>query len=213
MAFSVPGTWGLSQRAQSIGVKVSDTTSDTTIAAARVIENSLNKLSMIPPINRIDKNTATSETFMESKVKPTSLAPRYAAFMGEIPASICREMFSSTTMASSTTSPVARIRAISDRLFSEKPNRYMMAKVPTSDTGTARVGISEARKLPRNRNTTRITSATAISKVISASCSVALMTGERSMARFSLTLAGRTACKAGNWALIALTVSMMLAPA
>ncbi|MNT44660.1 hypothetical protein D3C72_1811960 [compost metagenome] len=85
--------------------------------------------------------------------------------------------------------------------------------MPTSDTGTANVGISEARKLPRNRNTTRITSATAISKVISASCSVALITGERSMARFSFTLAGNTACKAGNCALISLTVSMMLAPA
>ena len=88
-----------------------------------------------------------------------------------------------------------------------------MAKVPTNDTGTASVGISDARKLPRNRNTTRITSATAISRVISASCSVALITGERSMARFSCTLAGSTACKAGNWALIAFTVSMILAPA
>ncbi|MNN83173.1 hypothetical protein D3C81_2001890 [compost metagenome] len=54
-------------------------------------------------------------------------------------------------MASSTTRPVARISAISDRLLSEKPHRYMTAKVPTSDTGTARLGISEARRLPRNR--------------------------------------------------------------
>ncbi|MNO08816.1 hypothetical protein D3C81_2316680 [compost metagenome] len=60
-------------------------------------------------------------------------------------------MFSSTTMASSTTRPVARISAISDRLLSENPHRYMTAKVPTSDTGTARLGISEARRLPRNR--------------------------------------------------------------
>eukprot|EP00659_Diplonema_papillatum_P010040 gene10039-biopygen10043 len=121
-------------------------------------------------------------------------------------------MFSSTTMASSTTRPVARISAISDRLFREKPNRYITANVPTSDTGTARVGISEARKLPRNRYTTRITRATAISRVISASCKVAVITGERSMARFSLTLDGNTACKAGSCALICFTVSMMLAP-
>ncbi|MCY1382885.1 hypothetical protein D9M69_709520 [compost metagenome] len=98
-------------------------------------------------------------------------------------------------------------------MFREKPYRYITANVPTSDTGTARVGISEARKLPRNRNTTSTTRATAISKVISASCRVALITGERSIARFSLTLAGSTACSAGSCALISLTVSMMLAPA
>ncbi|MND80910.1 hypothetical protein D3C80_726920 [compost metagenome] len=91
------------------------------MAAARVMENSRNRLSMIPPMNRIDRNTATSDTFIDSKVKPTSWAPRYAALIGRTPSSMCREMFSSTTMASSTTSPVARISAISDRLFSEKP--------------------------------------------------------------------------------------------
>ncbi|MNX99358.1 hypothetical protein D3C86_1318010 [compost metagenome] len=119
--FSCPGVCGLSQRAQSIGVRVNDTTSETTMAAARVMENSRNRLSMIPPMNRIDRNTATSDTFIDSKVKPTSWAPRYAALIGRTPSSMCREMFSSTTMASSTTSPVARISAISDRLFSEKP--------------------------------------------------------------------------------------------
>ncbi|MCY1415875.1 hypothetical protein D9M71_313710 [compost metagenome] len=122
-------------------------------------------------------------------------------------------MFSSTTMASSTTRPVARISAINDRLLRENPHRYMTAKVPTSDTGTARVGISDARRLPRNRNTTRITRATAIIKVISASCRVALITGERSIATLSLTLAGSTASSAGSCALICATVSMMLAPA
>ena len=50
-------------------------------------------------------------------------------------------MFSSTTIASSTTSPVATISAISDRLLSEKPHRYITAKLPTSATGTAATGI------------------------------------------------------------------------
>ncbi|MNF90190.1 hypothetical protein D3C84_727470 [compost metagenome] len=62
----------MSQRAQSIGVRVSETISDTTMEAARVMENSRNRLSMIPPMNRIDRNTATSETFIDSNVKPTS---------------------------------------------------------------------------------------------------------------------------------------------
>ncbi|MNE30347.1 hypothetical protein D3C80_1238570 [compost metagenome] len=141
----------MSQRAQSIGVRVSETSREMTMATARVMENSWNRRSTMPPMNRIETNTATSDRFIASRVKPTSRAPLNDACSGVSPASICREMFSSTTMASSTTRPVARISAISDRLLSEKPHRYMTAKVPTSDTGTARLGISEARRLPRNR--------------------------------------------------------------
>ncbi|MCY1415876.1 hypothetical protein D9M71_313720 [compost metagenome] len=66
----------MSQRAHSIGVRVRETTSDTTMAAARVIENSRNSFSTMPPMNRIERNTATSEAFMDNRVKPTSLAPR-----------------------------------------------------------------------------------------------------------------------------------------
>ena len=49
-------------------------------------------------------------------MKPISSAPRKAASMGIMPFSMCRLMFSTTTMASSTTNPVATVRAISDRL-------------------------------------------------------------------------------------------------
>ena len=54
-------------------------------------------------------------------------------------------MFSSTTMASSTTKPVATVSAISERLSRLKPSRYITPKVPISDTGTATLGISVAR--------------------------------------------------------------------
>ena len=101
----------------------------------------------MPPMNRIETNTATSDRFIDSRVKPTSLAPASAAASGVMPSSTWREMFSSTTMASSTTRPVATISAISDRLFSEKPQRYITAKLPTSATGTAATGIIAARQL------------------------------------------------------------------
>ncbi len=61
-------------------------------------------------------NTATSETLIERTVKPISLAPSSEASSGDMPASKCRLMFSTTTMASSTTNPVAMVRAISDKL-------------------------------------------------------------------------------------------------
>ena len=61
-------------------------------------------------------NTATSDSVIETTVKPISLAPRSAAASGGVPCSRCRMMFSITTMASSTTKPVAMVSAIRDRL-------------------------------------------------------------------------------------------------
>ncbi len=60
-------------------------------------------------------------------------------------------MFSITTMASSTTKPVAMVRAISVRLLIEKSRNTITAKVPTSDSGTATPGIMVAGTLRRNR--------------------------------------------------------------
>src|SRR5438552_10909489 len=70
-------------------------------------------------------------------------------------------MFSIMTIASSTTKPVAMVIAISDRLLRLKPARYMTAKVPTSDKGTDRLGITVADAVRRNRKITRTTSTTA----------------------------------------------------
>ena len=64
-------------------------------------------------------NTAVSEIVIAKMVKATSSDPSYAAFVGSLPISICRTMFSSITMASSTTKPTASVSAISDRLSSE----------------------------------------------------------------------------------------------
>ncbi len=61
-------------------------------------------------------NTATSDTVIETTAKPISWAPRSAASSGAVPCSRCRMMFSMTTMASSTTNPVAMVRAMRDRL-------------------------------------------------------------------------------------------------
>ena len=94
-------------------------------------------------------NTATSETLIDSTVNPISAAPVRAAAVASMPASRWRLMFSTTTMASSTTNPVAIVRAIRLRLSRLYPSRYMTANVPTSDTGTATLGISVARQSRR----------------------------------------------------------------
>ena len=51
-------------------------------------------------------------------------------------------------------------------VLAEKPKASSTAKVPISDTGTAMIGISVARRLPRNTNTTIATSTKASSRVL-----------------------------------------------
>ena len=202
----------MSRREHIIGVVVSDTASDTRIAAESEIANSRNNRPTMPPINRIGMNTAISERLIDTTVKPTSRAPISAASRGAIPCSMWRETFSSTTIASSTTNPVATVSAISDRLLRLNPARYMTPNVPISDTGTATLGISAARTLRRNRNTTRITSATAMTSVRSTSRSEARMPGVRSIITFMSIAAGIDARICGSTSLTRSIVSMMLAP-
>jgi hypothetical protein len=61
-------------------------------------------------------NTAISDKLIDNTVKPTSREPSRAAVKGFFPSSICRDMFSRTTMASSTTNPVATVKAMRERL-------------------------------------------------------------------------------------------------
>src|SRR6476660_3652251 len=67
-------------------------------------------------MNSNGMNTAASDSVMERMVKPISLAPSMAASIGFLPISMWRTMFSSMTMASSTTNPTDRVRAINDKL-------------------------------------------------------------------------------------------------
>ena len=76
------------------------------------------------------------------------------ASRGAIPVAISRSTFSTTTIASSTTMPIASTSPNSDRLFSENPNPAMQAIVPISDTGTATMGMIVARQFCRNTSTT-----------------------------------------------------------
>src|SRR5579862_5944228 len=75
-------------------------------------------------------------------------------------------MFSSMTIASSTTKPTDSVIASSEMLSIEKPNTYMKAQAPTSDTGSARAGISVAEPDLRKTKMTTTTSAIEMSSVI-----------------------------------------------
>ncbi len=82
-----------------------------------------------------------------------------AASRGLLPSvDMMRSTFSSTTMASSTTMPIASTSPNRVSRLMEKPSRYMPAKVPMIDTGMAMTGMIIARTLCRNRKTTSTTS-------------------------------------------------------
>ena len=109
-----PSAW--TKRAAIIGVKVSDTSAETMIVAVTVIANSRNSRPISPDIRNSGMNTAISDALIDTMVKPISAEPSSAARSGGLPSSMWRTMFSSITMASSTTKPTAIDSPIRDRL-------------------------------------------------------------------------------------------------
>ena len=67
-------------------------------------------------MNSTGMNTATSEIVIDRMVKAISLEPSSVACIALLPISMWRLMFSSITMASSTTKPTHSVSAISEML-------------------------------------------------------------------------------------------------
>ena len=81
---------------------------------------------------------STAEVAMIGPV--TSAIAALAAAMGGSPASSCRSTFSTTTIASSTTSPMASTMPSMLMVLSENPITSITANVAMSDTGMATAG-------------------------------------------------------------------------
>ena len=117
----------------------------------------MNNEPVSPPISPMGAYTAASVMVMAITGPATSRAPISAARTGDLPSSICRCTFSTTTMASSTTRPMASTMASSVSRFTLKPNSAMMAAPPSMDSGIVTTGISTARSEPRHRKITATT--------------------------------------------------------
>ena len=121
-------------------------------------------------------------------------------------------MFSIMTMASSTTKPVAMVSAMIDRLLRLKPATYMTASVPTSESGTDRLGMTVARASPRKAKITATTRMTAKVSSICTSRTDARMVRVRSVTMATSSATGRESRSWGSIALMRSTTSMTLAP-
>ena len=121
-------------------------------------------------------------------------------------------MFSITTIASSTTKPVAMVSAISDRLSRLKPAWYMIASAPISDSGTDRLGMMVAGMLRRNRKMTITTRPTASASSNSTSWTEARMVIVRSVSGLTVIAAGSDWLSDGRSFLMLSTTWMTFAP-
>ena len=108
-------------------------------------------------MNAVGINTLESTKTMAIKAPWTCVMALWVASLGMRPSRWFLSTFSTTTIASSTTMPIARTNPKSERLFIENPKRYIAAKVPMRDTGIAKSGIIAALQLCRNNITTNTT--------------------------------------------------------
>ncbi len=120
----------------------------------------------MPAMNAVGMKTELSTSVMAITGPVISSMALIVASRGGRPLAIQRSMFSTTTMASSTTMPIASTSPKSVRLFKENPRSAMTAKVPMSDTGTSIMGISVARQSCKNMSTTMNTSTKASNSVL-----------------------------------------------
>ena len=95
----------------------------------------------------------------------SSIAFSVDSFTGIWSLAICSSTFSMTTIASSTTMPMASTSAKSVSVLMVKPSTTKVAKVPMMETGTARIGMRVVRHFWSKTKTTRMTRRSASMKV------------------------------------------------
>ncbi len=105
---------------------------------------------MTPGMNATGTKTAISTAVVAMIGPMTSVIALRAAASGRNPASSWRSTFSTTTMASSTTRPMANTMPSMLSVLSEKPISCMTTNVAISDTGIAMLGMSVVRQFCRS---------------------------------------------------------------
>ena len=106
---------------QSTGVKVMAATVDTESMMLTIQPSELKSTPAIPLTIVRGRNTAMVVSVPPMTEIPTSLVANMAACFTREPRSICVVMFSSTTMALSTTIPIAIESELSEMMFNVSP--------------------------------------------------------------------------------------------
>ena len=142
----------LSSSAHIAGVRVSATMPLMITETTMVMANCLYSCPVVPGRKAAGTNTeAMTSTTATSELPISPIERMVASFGDRWCCAMLRSTFSQTTMASSTTMPMARIRPNKVSRLIEKPSASMPAKVLTSATTMATAQISVVRKDCRNR--------------------------------------------------------------
>src|SRR5215472_5194411 len=128
-------------------------------------------------MNAVGMNTELSTSVMAMTGPVISSSALMVASRGGRPCSIQRSTFSTTTIASSTTMPIASTSPNSEMLFKLNPNAAITANVLTIATGTAINGITTERQFCKNTSTTAATRPTAKNSVLTTSETDSRMNG------------------------------------
>ena len=121
------------------------------------------------------KNTTASVIEVDITAKNISLLPSSAALRIGKPNSSFLNIFSVTTIPSSTTSPVANTIPSSVSTFMENPKMYITKNVAMSEIGISIIGRIAISQFRKKKKITSTTSVNEISRVSSTSL-IALLT-------------------------------------
>ena len=159
------GLAGLSSMAARAGESDSALKAESSTEIAMVSANCWYIWPVRPGMKATGMNTAQRMRAMPMTGADTSFMAWTVASCGLMPCSMWCITASTTTIASSTTMPMASTRPNIESVLTEKPSSGKKMKVPISDTGTVRSGMIVARRFCRKMKTTRVTRMTASTKV------------------------------------------------
>src|ERR1051326_4218915 len=149
---------------QTCALPISEIETEKAIVSA----NWRNRIPVVPGKNATGTNTATRTNEVATTALATSLmATRAASWASCKPSLMWRSTFSMTTIASSTTRPVASVIPNSVSVLMEKPSNFTKAKVPISETGMVTAGLLVVRTScvkTRITSTTRMIASSKVTK-------------------------------------------------
>ena len=147
---------GFRKYAAIIGVSVRATSSENSTATVTVKPKGRKNSPGMPPMNATGMNTAHIVSVVATTARPISIAASVAASQRRLALRKWRTMFSTSTIASSTSMPTTSVSASSVSMFSVKPRPSIAQNVGMIDSGSASADTSVARQSRRNSHTTMI---------------------------------------------------------
>ena len=144
-----------------MGVKVKETNKETRVEITTTKANCFIIFPIMPPVSAIGKNTTTSTRVIAKAVKPISFLPSKAACLLFFPISRCLNIFSSTTIESSTRMPITKDIARRVIKLKVKLKAYMKIRVVINEAGIATITMSAFLKLCKKSNIITATKITA----------------------------------------------------